>query len=70
MASRGGQRRPGPKGQVLHHVLRNDLQNVLRRVLSVLAAAAAAVAVVVVVREGGPMCRRKIAESAITLSVS
>jgi len=49
-----GTRRPGPEGQVLHHVLRSVLHNVLRRVLNVLAAAAAAAAavVVVVVREG------------------
>ena len=52
-------RRPGPKGQVLRHVLRNVLHNALRRVLNVLAAAAAAAVVVVVVRKGGPMCRRR-----------
>ena len=34
-----GTRRPGPEGQVLHHVLRNALQNALRRALNVLAVA-------------------------------
>ena len=32
-----GTRRPGPEGQVLHHALRNFLQDILRRVLHVLA---------------------------------
>ena len=30
-----GTRRPGPEGQVLHHILRHVLQNLLRRVLYV-----------------------------------